>query len=121
MLLRAERIAECAAGILIFGGRLTRTILENSAITLGRVAMICPEQVAPHLSHFCAQWCGALRNIRDDKEKEDAFFGLCNVIRLNPDPAMRCFAAVAAAVVSWRRVQCEGLMNSLAQVVQVRA
>ncbi|GAX84819.1 hypothetical protein CEUSTIGMA_g12240.t1 [Chlamydomonas eustigma] len=114
----AARIAECTAGILIFGGRLTRSILENSAITLGRVAMMCPEQVAPHLPHFCAQWCGALRNIRDDKEKEDAFFGLCSVIRLNPEPAMRCFAAVAAAVVSWRRVQCEGLMNSLAQVVQ---
>ena len=115
----AESIAERTAGILIHGGRLTRSIIENSAITLGRVAWMCPEQVAPHLAHFCAAWCNALRGIRDDTEKEHAFMGLCSVIRLNPEPAMAAFGAVAAAVVSWRQVKCEVLANSLAQVMQV--
>jgi len=103
---------------LLHGGRLTRSIIENSAITLGRVAWMCPEQCAPHFAHFCAAWCSALRGIRDDTEKEHSFMGLCSVIRLNPEPAMAAFGSVAAAIVSWRQIQCEGLGNSITQVVQ---
>ena len=50
-------------------GSMPRSIIENSAITLGRVAWICPAALAPHLGHFCGAWCGALRSIRDDVEK----------------------------------------------------
>ena len=55
-----------------------------SAITLGRVAWICPEGIAPHLAHFVGPWCAALRHIRDDVEKGHAFLGLCRLLRLNP-------------------------------------
>lgn len=55
-----------------------------SAITLGRVAWICPEGIAPHLGHFVGPWCAALRHIRDDVEKGHAFLGLCRLLRLNP-------------------------------------
>ena len=56
-----------------------------SAITLGRVAWVCPAQLAPHLGHFIAPWCSALRSIRDDVEKEHAFLGLCALLRINPE------------------------------------
>mmetsp|Transcript_21721 Transcript_21721/g.47478 ORF Transcript_21721/g.47478 Transcript_21721/m.47478 type:complete len:916 (+) Transcript_21721:105-2852(+) len=115
----AERIAERVAGILLFTTRLPRSIIENSAITLGRVAWVCPEQVAPHLGHFCAQWCQALRNIRDDVEKEHAFLGLCRLARLNPQAAAAAFTHICAAVVSWRRISCDGLRNEITQIMQV--
>ena len=59
-----------------------------SAITLGRVAWVCPGQIAPHLAHFAGPWCYALRNIRDDVEKEHAFLGLCALLRANPEVAV---------------------------------
>ncbi|KAG1677077.1 hypothetical protein FOA52_001247 [Chlamydomonas sp. UWO 241] len=114
----APRIAEVTAGILMHRGRLTRGILENAAITLGRVAWVAPEHVAPHLAHFVAPWCAQLRVISDGSEKEQAFLGLCNLISRNPEPACAAFGAVCGAVVAWRAVTSEGLANSLSQVMQ---
>lgn len=65
-----------------------------SAITLGRVAWVCPGQIAPHLAHFVGPWCSALRSIRDDVEKEHAFLGLCALLRANPE------------VLPWRLPRC---------------
>lgn len=39
---------------------LNKSLVENSAITLGRVAWVCPEIVAPHMEHFMQSWCTAL-------------------------------------------------------------
>lgn len=61
-----------------------------SAITLGRVAWVCPAQLAPHLGHFIAAWTSALRSIRDDVEKEHAFLGLCALLRINPEVPPSC-------------------------------
>ena len=66
---------------------LNRSLLENSAITIGRLGMVAPQVVAPHLGTFIAPWCVALRNIRDDVEKEHAFIGLCQMVQLNPQAA----------------------------------
>ena len=73
------RVAEVTAHILLSRSsrQFPRSIIENSAITLGRVAWICPDEIAPHLGYFCTSWCQALREIRDDIEKEHAFLGLC--------------------------------------------
>lgn len=65
-------------------GSMPRSILENSAITLGRVAWMATEQLAPHLKVYCRPWCNVLRSIRDDIEKEHAFLGLTHVLRANP-------------------------------------
>jgi hypothetical protein len=40
---------------------LNKSLLENSAITLGRLGWVCPELVAPHMDHFMQPWCYALR------------------------------------------------------------
>ena len=61
-----------------------RTLLENAAITIGRLGCVCPKEVAPHLPVFTQSWCKALRNIRDNHEKESAFYGLCSMIEVNP-------------------------------------
>lgn len=89
------RICEAAATPLMGGVRVTRSLQENAAITLGRAAWACPAQVAPLLPHFLGPWCNALRNVKDDLEKEDAFRGLVAVVRENPRASLSSFAAVA--------------------------
>jgi hypothetical protein len=69
--------------------RVSKSLVENSTITLGRLAGACPAQVATALPSFLAPWCEALRGIRDDKEKTDAFWGMCKVrekYQLRPPP-----------------------------------
>jgi hypothetical protein len=41
---------------------LNKSLLENSAITLGRLGWVCPELVAPHMDHFMQPWCSARRS-----------------------------------------------------------
>ena len=59
-------------------------------------------QVAPHLEHFLAPWCSALRLLNDGVEKEHAFQGLCCTVRHNPQ-VRSCLQlhCCAAAVLIW--------------------
>ncbi|RVX15914.1 Transportin-1 [Vitis vinifera] len=42
------------------GRGFNKSLVENSAITLGRLAWVCPEIVALHMEHFMQSWCTAL-------------------------------------------------------------
>lgn len=33
-----------------------KTLLENTAITIGRLGLVCPQDVAPLLQRFIRQW-----------------------------------------------------------------
>uniref|UniRef100_A0A7S0WWR5 Tubulin-specific chaperone D n=1 Tax=Chlamydomonas leiostraca TaxID=1034604 RepID=A0A7S0WWR5_9CHLO len=118
----AEPLAERLTVILTTGpSRLPRSLIDNAAITMGRLAASAPQQLAQHLPHFCMPWCQGLRNIRDDVEKETAFTGLCAVLRLNPAPAMPpapAWAALASAIASWRSVANASLRAEMAAVMQ---
>ncbi|CAD5210069.1 unnamed protein product [Bursaphelenchus okinawaensis] len=81
--------------------RVTRTLLENTAITLGRLGLHCAPILAPHLNSFIRPWCLALRNIRDNEEKESAFRGICIVIRHNPQGVIPNFVFFCDALASW--------------------
>ncbi|KAL6045658.1 Transportin-1 [Balamuthia mandrillaris] len=82
---------------------LTRALLENAAITLGRLGLVCPDVVAPYLEEFIKSWCLSLRSVRDDNEKASAFEGLCLMIKTNPLGAVKHFAYVCDAIASWSR------------------
>ncbi|GLC37773.1 hypothetical protein PLESTB_001475300 [Pleodorina starrii] len=119
--LHAEAIAHRMTSILSYSGpgRMPPSILENCSITLGRTAWRCADQLAPHLGHFALPWCGQLRNIRDGSEKEHAFLGLCRLVRMNPEAALPAFSMLCSAFASWRRIECEGLRNEMAQILQL--
>ena len=157
-------------------GALPRSLVENAAITLGRLAWMCTDALAPHVGAFLGPWydagrtahvpehgvcalpccvrlacrCTALRGIRDDVEKEHAFLGLCALLQLNPQVSLRLlcilragaagwrccnhqpclcpqgagqggFVQLCEAIVSWRHIACEGLRNSLVQLMQASA
>lgn len=96
---------------------LNKSLLENSAITLGRLGWVCPELVAPHMEHFMQSWCAALCMIRDDFEKEDAFRGLCAMVRANPSGAVSSLAYMCRAIASWHEIRSKDLINEIIQVL----
>jgi hypothetical protein len=68
---------------------IQRTLLENVAITIGRLGLICPTMVAPHLENFVHPWLVSLTPVRDNDEKASAFSGLCEIIKANPQGAVK--------------------------------
>ncbi|TVU16727.1 hypothetical protein EJB05_40304 [Eragrostis curvula] len=105
-----------AIGELAIKG-LNKSLLENSAITLGRLSWVCPDIVAPHMDHFMQAWCNALCMIRDDFEKEDAFHGLCAMVAANPTGAVGSLAYICQACASWNEIKSEGLHNEVCQIL----
>jgi len=77
------------------------SLLENIAITISRIGFVCPEIVSNYLPMFFKQWCGILRNIADNKEKESAFFGMCKMIETNPSLVVEDFVYFCDAIVQW--------------------
>uniref|UniRef100_A0A673AD48 Transportin-1 n=1 Tax=Sphaeramia orbicularis TaxID=375764 RepID=A0A673AD48_9TELE len=78
-----------------------KTLLENTAITIGRLGYVCPQEVAPMLQQFIRPWCTSLRNIRDNEEKDSAFRGICTMISVNPGGVVQDFIFFCDAVASW--------------------
>ncbi|KAK2150308.1 hypothetical protein LSH36_413g02041 [Paralvinella palmiformis] len=78
-----------------------KTLLENTAITIGRLGLVCPQEVAPMLQQFIRSWCTSLRNIRDNEEKDSAFRGVCTMIGVNPSGVIQDFIFFCDAVASW--------------------
>ncbi|XP_050403950.1 transportin-1 isoform X2 [Patella vulgata] len=78
-----------------------KTLLENTAITIGRIGLVCAQEVAPLLQQFIRQWCTSLRNIRDNEEKDSAFRGVCLMISANPGGVVQDFIFFCDAVASW--------------------
>ena len=59
-------------------------VLENSAIAIGRLGLVCPDEVAPNLPAFASAFIRALKEVRDNDEKDSAFRGFCTMIGKNP-------------------------------------
>ncbi|KAJ3114347.1 Transportin-1 [Phlyctochytrium bullatum] len=78
------------------------TLVENAAITIGRLAYVFPNGLYSELGHFLYPWCRALRNIPDNLEKESAFFGLCKVALLNPNAVYQYLVYFCDALVKWQ-------------------
>ncbi|KAK3816263.1 MAG: armadillo-type protein [Benniella sp.] len=84
-----------------------RTLLDNSAITIGRLGLVCPQLVGPHLEAFAEAWCHTCRTIRDNDEKDTAFRGLCAMIQVNPQGLIKSLAPFCDAVAQWSEVPPE--------------
>ncbi|KAA8535967.1 hypothetical protein F0562_028445 [Nyssa sinensis] len=113
----AMAVISCLVPVLQQAEELNKSLIENSAITLGRLAWVCPELVSPHMEHFMQSWCTALSMIRDDIEKEDAFRGLCAMVRVNPTGALSSLVFLCKAIASWHEIRSEDLHNEVCQVL----
>lgn len=88
--------------IIINRPNTPKTLLENTAITIGRMGFVCPHDVAPSLPQFVRPWCTSLRNIRDNDEKDSAFRGMCQMISVNPGGVVNDFIFFCDAIASWQ-------------------
>ncbi|KAF7810758.1 transportin-1 isoform X1 [Senna tora] len=110
-------VISCLLPILQHAEGLNKSLVENSAITLGRLAWVCPDLLSPHMEHFMQSWCTALAMIRDDIEKEDAFRGLCAMVRTNPSGALSSLVYMCKAIASWHEIRSEDLRIEVGQVL----
>lgn len=84
-----------------------KTLLENTAITIGRLGIDCHAEVALLLPQFVRPWCTSLRNIRDNEDKDSAFRGLCLMINVNPEGVSQDFIFLCDAIASWAQPRDE--------------
>jgi transportin-1 len=77
-------------------------LLENMAITIGRLGLVSPDITSANIDKFSKNWCLALRKIRNDTEKEHAYRGLCAMIKRNPQGVLDTFAFVCDAITSYQ-------------------
>lgn len=80
---------------------LNKSLLENSAITLGRLGLVMPDAMSSKLGSFAEPVLALLRNTRDDADKEQAFHGVNSMVRLNPTAILNCFVYYVDAIASW--------------------
>ncbi|GAA5977329.1 hypothetical protein JCM11641_000066 [Rhodosporidiobolus odoratus] len=86
---------------ILLSTKAARSLTENSAVTIGRLAIVCPSLVAPHLQVFVSAWCQALADIKDNEEKDSAFRGICAAIQVNPGGISAAFGYFLNAVARW--------------------
>ncbi|KAF0695448.1 Aste57867_13736 [Aphanomyces stellatus] len=103
--------------------RPTRSLQENCAITIGRMAYVCPQALAPHLPQFASLWFKALRALQDGEDREVAFTGLVQLVQLNPSGIVQDFMQMCVAFASLEDRKdgyqiSEGLHDMLQQIVQ---
>lgn len=80
---------------------IPKTLLENTAISIGRLSFVCPEELAPTLGDFIRPWCASLRAIRDNEAKDSAFRGICQLIKINPAGVANDFLFFCDAIACW--------------------
>lgn len=92
---------------VLLSTKSVKSLSENAAVTIGRVGLVQPQLVAPHLEVFFESWCQALWDIKDNDEKDSAFRGLCEMIQVNPNGAAKGFVYFCNAVVRWSTPSAE--------------
>ena len=83
-------------------------IKENAATTMGRLANVDANFVAPELGRFLTGWCDGMSKISDKNERHDAFRGFVLALRANPHSIQRTemdvgntIFSILFAVLSW--------------------
>ena len=114
----AVALVERLVGIMT-ATKVVKSLFENAAITLGRIALACPEPLAPHLDHFITPWCYGLCRISDNIEKEHAFSGLFRLIRLNPATLGAGIVPLSCSIASWQQVKNLELRSEMKETLLV--
>ena len=82
-----------------------KTLIENTAITIGRLGLLAPARCSVFVPQFIRPWCASLQMIRDNEEKYTAFLGLVKMVYHNSAmlQEFNVFATFAIAVCSWQQ------------------
>lgn len=88
---------------------------ENAAISIGRIGLMHPTLVAPHLPQFAEAWCQALLEIPDNEEKDSAFRGFCTLVQTNPAGISKSLPSFCKSIVCWNEPSIE--LNGMFQTI----
>jgi transportin-1 len=114
-LLALERLIPILAAPM---AALPRSLTQNAASCLGRICRTTPETMAPHAHMFLAGWCAVLRGLQDGEEKQDAYEGLCLIIKANAITSSSYFKSICECFASWNRPPQEPLQTDMVKIVQ---
>lgn len=59
-------------------------LLENTAVTIGRLALAAPQTVAPHLGEIIRLWSQTMVHVSAGPEQDAALRGICEAAKYNP-------------------------------------
>ena len=59
--------------------------MENTAITMGRLALASPQKVAPHIGDIVRIWSQAMMHVSAGAEQDSALRGMCEAAKYNPN------------------------------------
>ncbi|KAL8426036.1 hypothetical protein Efla_001954 [Eimeria flavescens] len=80
-----------------------RALLQNVCITIGRLALACPNRLSPMLPEFLPRWCCVMRMARSDEDKASAFQGICGLIEANPAAASEALPDFLISLLAFER------------------
>jgi len=89
------------------------SLLENAAITIGRLGLVCPQQVSARLSEYCRAWFVLLAALRDNPEKEHAYHGMCSVVEANPAAVLPDMGGLLRVIAGWRSIDNQRIVHRL--------
>ena len=94
------------------------SLLENASITIGRLGLVCPQQVSGRLGEFARPWFRQLELLRDNGEKEHAYHGMCSVVEANPATVLADLPGLLRVIGQWRMVDNARMVHRLGQLLR---
>lgn len=96
---------------------------ENSAMTLGRLGLACPDQLALHLPEYAEHFLSSMSKISTSHEKASAFMGFNSVIERNPQAMESSLAEYFTSIAIFpqkgkQATEYSEVRNSFARVIQ---
>lgn len=84
------------------GSPQSRALSNNFCMTLGRLGMVCGDEMGKrYFQNFASGWLEVMQSAQNDFDKTNAFTGLCNMIKANPQSCLNCIPALLVAICSW--------------------
>ncbi|ORX58745.1 ARM repeat-containing protein [Hesseltinella vesiculosa] len=79
------------------------SVQENTMVALGRLGSACPEVMASYLPQFIQPWLEMAITAQsyNEEEKDSAFVGLCDMIRVNPQAGRKHLDIILMAISQW--------------------
>ncbi|KAI8333104.1 armadillo-type protein [Chlamydoabsidia padenii] len=81
---------------------LPDSLQENAMVTLGRLGIACPSVMATHLPVFIHPWLLKSLTVHEYGEKESAFLGLCEMIKVNPQAGLNHLDIIMSIISQWQ-------------------
>ncbi|KAI9304113.1 importin beta-2 [Cunninghamella echinulata] len=78
------------------------TLYDNVIVAFGRLGFVTPELASMHLKRYTRLWLMRANHLQYNHEKDSAFIGFCQIIKSNPEAALKEFGRFAEIVTMYQ-------------------